>query len=206
MDFKIKIPEKITTMFANLDEKNRYFLFIGILLFVFLLDYFILMGPQLGALSKLNPDIKILLEDINKTKTDIQRLSSYQKEVVRAKATVEEANLKVRSREESPVILETISRFANKNGIKIDEIMPDPTGQKLLLDNKERKYYALPIQVEAKSGYHNFGRFLYQIETEGLFLKMGGVVIASNPDSKYHTVKLTLKAVIFEDVKPSEKK
>ena len=196
---KIEFFEKIKSALANLDEKNRYYIFGGILLFVFLLDYFLLMRPQLGALAKLNPENKILSEEIQKAKDDIQQLTHYQKEVEKAKQKVEEVNLKVRSREEVSAILETITLLANKNGVKIEQITPDTTDQKVLLDNKERKYYALPIDVQAKAGYHDLGRFLNQVETEGLFLAVNNFTISSSGELRYQNVKLTLKAIVFEE-------
>ena len=33
---KLEIPEKIKTIFNNLDEKNRYYVFCGILLFIYI--------------------------------------------------------------------------------------------------------------------------------------------------------------------------
>lgn len=203
---KLQIPEKITTVFANLDEKNRYYVFCGILVFVFLLDYLLLMRPQLGTLAKLNPEVNILAEDIHKAKTEIKNIDIYKNQIEQTKVKVDEANRKVMPRTEVPVVLETISRIANKTDIKIDQIMPKPTEQKMLLDKKERKYYSLPILVEGRGGYHNFGQFLFELETQGLFLRIGSFTIASVGESKNHNIKLTLEAIIFEESQLTEKK
>ena len=195
---KMEFVDKIKTTIANLDEKNRYYVFGGVLLFVFLLDYLILMGPQLGALSKLNPENKILIEDIQTAKSEIQKLAQYRQDIVKMNEEMVRINARVRQKEEVPLVLETITLLANKNDVKIEQITPNPVDQKLLLDNKERKYYSLPIDIQAKAGYHNFGRFLNQIEREGLYLGVKNFTITPGAESRNEVIKITLKAVVYE--------
>lgn len=192
-------PDQFSSLLDNIDEKTRYYIFGGILLFFFLLDYFLLMGPQLGALSKINPEIKILKEDISKAKTNIKMTSQYENQVDDLKRKVAIMNLRVKSREEVPMILENISVLANTNGVKIDNIMPSTADQEILLENDERIYYSLPITLEASSGYHDFGRFINNIETGDIFLKINTFTISSGKDSKRHNINLILGAVVFEE-------
>ena len=72
----IKIPEQISSVFSKVEGKNRYYVFVGILFVVFLLDYFLLMSPQLSSLKKINPEIRTLSENIKKAKADIDKLLS----------------------------------------------------------------------------------------------------------------------------------
>ena len=192
---KIKISELI----SKIDEKNRHYFLIGALLFVFFLDYFILMRPQLVTLTKINPEIKMLSQDIEKTREDIQKLSFYQSEVKRLESLLAETSQKVKSKEEVSIILEQISRMANQNNVKIDQLMPFIEDQKVLLDDNKRSYYALPILVQARSGYHDLGRFLNQLEKSNLFLYVTSFSIITGEDARAHALKMNLQAIVFEE-------
>jgi len=196
----IKIPEKISSIFTKVEGKNRYYVFVGILFFVLLLDYFILMRPQLGALKKINPEIKTLSENIKKAKEDIKKLNTYKSDLEKVSQKFEEANLKVKSRDEISFVLEYIARIANETGVKIDQIMPDTLGQELLTENNQRKYFDLPVYMEARSGYHNFGRFINKIEQNDISLRVGTFTVVVTNDKRLHTIKMTFKATIFEEV------
>ena len=197
----IKIPEQISSVFSKVEGKNRYYVFVGILFFFFLLDYFLLMSPQLGALKKINPEIKTLSDNIKKAKEDIEKLNTYKGDLEKASQKFEEANLKIKSRDEISYILEYIANIANETGVKIDQIMPDMLGQDLLTENPQRKYYELPIYMEARSGYHEFGRFMNKIEQNDISLRMGTFSIVVTNDTRLHAIKMTFQATIYEDAK-----
>lgn len=190
---------KIPDILNKIDEKNRYYIFIGILVFVFLADYFVLMRPQFAALTKISPEIRILSQDIQKAKEEIQRMSSYQDEIKRLEDKIKGSSLKMRSKDEVPLILERISQLANQNGVEIDQIMPFSQDQEILLQDNKRTYYALPILVEARSGYHSFGRFLNQLERDNIAVDEAAFAITATDDTRYHKVKLNLEAMVFEE-------
>jgi len=185
----------------SLDEKQSYAVLVGIICLILILDYFLLLGPQIGALNKISPEINILSKDIKEAKNNVLRIDQYNEQVGKLKDQLQDLNVHVISREEVPLILMTISTLAYQNGVKIDQIMPVSENQNLILDNNDRKYYSFPIHVQAQSGYHNFGRFINKIEQETIHLEIGSFSIASVQDSKHHMINLTLEAVIYEDVK-----
>ncbi len=201
----MKIPEKLAPILEqismkinSLDDKSRYYLFGFVLLSVFILDYFAFMSPQLAALRKITPQISITKSDIETLKHDQKSLPEYRLEIDALKEKVDIAQIKVRSRNEVPLILEAISNTASKNKIRIDEIMPKPDDQVKLIGDNDRQYYSLPIVLEAKSSYHDFGRFLNQVEQGNIFLTVKDFTIRNLPDSKMNSIKLTLLAIVYE--------
>lgn len=209
----MKAPEKLAPVVQNikdkidnLDEKQMYYILIGALVFVFLLDYFILMRPQLGTLNKISPEIKILKEDIEKAKTDIEKESFYRGEISRLQEEVDQANIKLRSKEEVPLILEYISRIADEHDLKIDQIMPDVEAQEVVLEKSEKAYFNLPILIDARSSFHNFGKFINGLENGDIFLTIAAFTVAkSDNDRRLHTIKITLNALVFGNVEEEEK-
>lgn len=190
----------------KLDPKYHYYLLGGVLLFVFLLDYFLLLKPLLGSLNKLSSQTAELQHNIQDAKTDIARVGQNRDQLEKIRNQVNEVKVKIRSAQEVPLILEDISRIASENGVKIDQLMPLKDQKVLLAKQKDVEYYALPIMVQARSPYHELGRWLAQLESERVFYGVGSLSIMNNPkDTMRHQVQITLKAAIFEPTKSDGK-
>lgn len=196
----MNIKDKIQEKFSSLTDKQIYWLFACVLVAIFILDFLLLMQPQLNALSKINPKIKQLKSDIQTAQNNIAQINHYQSEVKRLQKEIDAVNKNVLQRQEVPLILEKISRMADENKVRIDQVMPDTTSQQLLLENSEKRYYALPISIEARTGYHNFGRFLDAMEHAKIYFHVVSFNISAVPNSKQHMLALTVDAVVYEDV------
>ncbi len=196
------IREKISSLLEKVDGNNRYYVLVGFMALVFFLDYFAVMSPQLAAFKKINPEIKGVSDKIKRAKSDMKKLDTYQSDLEKLSKKFEEANLKIKSRDEVPSILEHIANIADESGVKIDQIMPDSLGQELLTENSQRKYYDLPIYMEARSSYHNLGRFLSKLSQNDISLRIGAFTIIATDDMRYNLVKLTLRATVYEEIIP----
>ncbi len=172
---------------------------IGLLVGVLLIDYFGVMQFQLSTLMSLNPQISKLSREVEVAKNNIQRMPQYRNELRALEEKIVHLNLKIKLREEIPLVLENISRMSNPNNVNIDRVMPDTSLEDPVLKNKEGQYFSVPVSVEASSGYHDFGRFLYQLEMEGVFWDILDFTIAANSsDSMKHIIKLNLNTIIFD--------
>lgn len=200
MDLKslIQNPKALLDVY----KKYPFYATVGLLLILLLIDYFGILRFQLNTLMSLDTKTTKLSMELQTAKTDMQRMPRYRQEVVDRKNQVAEINRKVNSREDVPLVLENISRIANRNDVKIERIMPDTSSHKPVLQNNTGKYFSIPIIIEARSGYHDFARFLNQLEAEGVFLDIPQFTIATNRgDSRKHVIKLTLHTVVFEEAK-----
>lgn len=198
---KIAIPEQILAKVKNLDERSRYLLLGGVVVLVFLLDFFVLMRPQFAALSKIHPKIKTVSDNIHRAQNDISNMPGYALQAAQLKEKLEDAGQSVYSKEEIFLILERISLLANQHNVKINSIMPDLQQQEPLVEETDRTYYAVPIVIEAASGYHDFGRFLNAVEQDETALDVDNFSINSSSDTARHALKLTFKALVFENKK-----
>ncbi len=199
--------DNILSQLPKVDEKNRNFLLGGVLIVIFLLDYFLVMSPQLKTLRTLNPKISSLATDIKTAKEDIKKINQYRQEIAKLNEQQEKANRRVITNEEVNWVLESISRMANDEHVKIDQIMPLKGSETVLLTNKDGKYYSLPIMVNARCGYHDLGRFLNKVERGDVFLSINDFSFAaSGDDTSRHVAKLTFKAVVFEKTEIQESK
>jgi len=205
----MNIPRLISSKLTALDEKNRYYVLGGILLFIFLLDYFLIMQPQLKTMMALNPKITILAKDFKRVKGDIPRYNQYQEEVLKLREKKMVSGTKILLKEEISMILENISRIANRVGVRINQIMPIKDSQQLALTNEDGNYYTLPILVDAKGGYHDIGRFFNQVENDPIFMSITDFDITANTsDPTHHSTRITIKAYVLgkgEETSPKGK-
>lgn len=196
------LQEKILEFFNNIDERQKYYMFAGVLLLFFLLDYFILMNPQIKALTTISPELTILQGDIQKVKDDIKRIDQYKMSTEETQKKMDELGQRVLTREGLPVVLAYISELANSNGFEVDQMIPNPDEQKSLLENNGREYFTLPIEIRGRCSYHHFGRFLNKMENGEFDLRLGEFSISGNPGQTtrpQHDVQLKVLAVVTED-------
>ena len=197
---KLQIPDKFSGLLGKINEKNFHYIFTGALILIFLLYYFVLIRPQINAIWKIKPEIESLSENIKKTKSDVTNLQDYKNKVEDFEQKLALMQAKVKLKYEMPLILERVSRIANEKNIKIDQITPLSVDAVSLLEDKHRKYYSLPIEIDASSGYHDFGGFLNALEQDEIFFKITEFSIAARSSSRTHRINLTLNTIIYEEV------
>lgn len=205
------IQDQITDLITKVNEKNPsivIFVAVGMILAVY---YVVFLQGKLKELTELSTTISNSQQALDVTKNDIQRYPQYQDEVKNLQGKITALSRKIKSKEEIPGALQNLSQLASKNGVKIEQLMPDTDRGKVLLKNKEGKYVAIPVIIGAKSSYHNFGRFINALEQQGIFSSVADFGLVTNPeDSNQHLLKLVLHIAIFEvadkDEKPAGKK
>jgi type IV pilus assembly protein PilO len=194
-----KIFSQIVSVVTRFSEKNPYYALGAFLLVVFLLDYFLIMQFQLGALFQLNPKLTTVAEDMRSTRSDIAKIGEYRQQIVSLGAMAKKVNSKIHTRDEIPLVINNVTRLAKRNSIRIEQIMPDSSAPEPIVKDSEGQYYAVPLRIEARGTYHDFGRFINQLENEEVFLTIGNFRMDASPlDSALHVIKLTLNAVVFE--------
>ncbi len=203
MNFKLDL---IIEKLKKLDPQYHYYILGGALLLVFLFNYFCLLKPLLGSLNKVNSQISEMRQNIEDVKTDIARVGQNRDQLEKIRNQVNEVKVKIRSAQEVPMILEDISRNASEYGVKIDQLMPLKEQKVLLAKQRDVEYYALPILIQARTPYHDLGRWLAQLEQDKIFYSVGSLSVLTNPkDPMRHQIQLTVKAAIFEPSKDNKK-
>ncbi len=184
---------------AQLNQKNRYYLLGGLLVVIFLVDYLLILKNQLANISNLSPKINILRQDIKEAEENIGKIKSYESQIYHLKEQLESFDIVIPVKEEMPLVLEGISRIASQNKIKIEQMMPLKGQQEQILANKEGKFFAVSILVEAIGGYHDIGRFLDQLEKDSIFKSILALNITPrSEDPLKNLIRLTIKTIILE--------
>jgi len=150
-------------------------------------------GSSLTAQQPMNNIVRVAIEALAAVLGGIQVL--YPCSMDEAYCTPTEKAVKV--------ALRTQQIIANETGVKIDQIMPDSLDQALLAENNQLKYFDMPIYLEARSSYHNLGRFLSKIgRKDDIALRVGAFTIVATNDNRFHLVKLTFQATVYEELVP----
>jgi len=196
---KIHIKDEALKIIAKINEKNPYYLIIGVLVMLLLADYFFIMRFQLGTLRALGPKKSELADHFKQFETNRSRVEKYKKDIVLLDEKLVGLEGRLRTVEQIPAVLEELSRAANRNKIFVQQILPDTNLAKPVLKNDEGQYYRMSVVVEGKSGYHHFAKFLNELEETGSLMRVNQLGITSAADNpRQHQVKLEVQAVIFE--------
>ena len=204
----MKIPEKIYSLInEKVNEQNRNYILIGIFVCIFVVDYFAITMWQVRALSTLNPKVSTLSKDLKQAQVDIKNVNQYRAQGNQLKNRMSTVGAAILSKEEIPVILDSISSLAKEFNVKINQVAPLKEEQKLVLSNSEGQYFVIPISVRAKASYHNLGRFFNAIESNDIFMSISDFSIAStNDDPLRHQVSLTIRTFVNEKTVTPESK
>lgn len=187
--------------FNKMDIKMRYGAFAAAVLVFVLVDYFALLGPQLGALNKMGEQTKTLSNDIQRVKADMTRINEIKQGLEGARRQLQGLDSKIRLLSEMPAVLEEMSAMANASQVKIDQLLPSKDGPQNLVTAGDIKYYALPIVVETRSGYHMFGRFLNKLENSNLLFMVKDLRMEGSDQSTNLSIRATLEVVLADKKK-----
>jgi len=165
---------KILEQFNKMNDQTRYGILGGVVFFIILLDVLLLVLPQIGAIGSTNDQVRQMTADTLQVQTDKQRINQLRKNLQDSRLQLSALSARVRPVQEVPSILTTISSIANEYGVKIEQLDPEKGQQETLKAASADKYYALPVLIKARCGYHMFGRFLnklegYVLHHEGLY-------------------------------------
>jgi len=123
---------------------------------------------------------------------------------------------------EMPDILQKIAEVAYESKVKIIKIEPvqkpaeapkmaakpvpaAKPGAKPEAKKPAAIYTDIPIQVEAKGGYHALGEFINMIETSDNIMSVGDIEIKANPDDiQNHNARFLIVAYVLREETPAK--
>lgn len=143
-------------MTAHTDRSNRKTLlvYVGVFASGIYIGWSFMLKPALDDLHRLRARIAS-----ESQKTEILRsISGAQDNIRRQEALLSDA-------EEVTWLIETVNRIAEDAGVQILSVMPQDA-------ETAGAYQRLPLQIEARSGYHEMGRFLSRVESHEKLVKV----------------------------------
>jgi Tfp pilus assembly protein PilO len=190
---------KIIEYYNNLNDKARYAILAGVVFLIILADVFLLVLPQIGGIADVNDQIKKMSDDTQQVLVGRQRTNLLKKSLQGERNQLSSLSIKVRPIQEVPAILSTISSIAKEYGVRIDQLIPEYNQLEALNADAEGKYYALPVLIKARCGYHNFGRFLNKVENAELSFMIKSFIVQNDETSpNTRLFSLTINIILKE--------
>jgi Tfp pilus assembly protein PilO len=134
--------------------------------------------------------------DLKNATADVSRIDDMRGAMTSYREKVERYEKMLPAEQEIPSLLENLSSMAKSSGVKIVGITPVSSREESRA--KKQVYKEIPIQISAKSGYHELGIFLAGLENADRFMKVSDIQIKSNSGSpKKHDVELMVLTYVL---------
>ena len=179
------------------DKKTQVMILAGLLVILAIVIYVsFIFKPQLARVLEAVSEAGSLGADLKQAESNIKNIPIFKKNIAAYEEKVDRYEKMLPAEQEIPSLLENLSNMAKSSNIKIVGIIP-VVGK----DEKPKKalvYQEIPILINAKSGYHELGKFLSSMENSDRFMKVADIQIRSNVQSpKKHDVELLVLTYIL---------
>ena len=147
------------------------------------------VAKSYGKLSRIRAEVKI-------AQRAVSEIEGLKKQVAKYQGKIESYERMLPAEQEIPKLLGDLSEMAKTSGVKIVGITPFQPKQEA--QSVERIYQEKPILINAKSGYHELGKFLADLENADRFMEVVDINIkVNNATPKRHDVELLVLTYVL---------
>lgn len=185
------------------DTKKLIFAALVVALF-FYLDFTFLLNPQKLKIKNANQKIAKLKEDLSSLNNDLVQMQRFES----AKGGKREEALKFKrliSEGELVSLLQEISRLARDNNIQIIQMKPSKGAKESRVSERSKnkasssggdELKSILIRLDLVCAYHNFGKFINDLENASMFVSVESFDIVSEK-SGYLQQKVNLLLLTY---------
>jgi type IV pilus assembly protein PilO len=168
-------PEKIKQKFdklldeklARVDNKQKGAILAIAMVLPLVLFYFLLYSPKQEEIARLQINKSSLEQEISKLAATARKIDEHRAMMAETEYKFSLASILLPDQKEIPSLLTNISSLATNSGLEVLTFKPRP--------EVTREFYAeIPVDIQVRGSYHNFGYFLYQVS------KLPRIVSVSN--------------------------
>ena len=168
---------------------------------IFILDMGFLLRWQFVSIHRLSTEMSQLNTEIRNSGIDTKFSGTYKNQLSDLKNEIADLNKMVIAEENLPAVMESISKFADMCGVRIQEIRPvvesgavdKATAAAAAKDVFSRK----KIFISVKSGFHQLGRFMALLESNSVFLNIKNIEIHTDQqETLRQMVTMTVEVVL----------
>ncbi len=188
----------ITNITKLIKEKNQVLvLFILVIAIILAAYFYFFLKPEIGALQKVLPEVAGLNKNIKEVDKLIDNIDSFKIKIADLKEKVGQYETRLPTKKEISSILNHLSALASEEDIQITGIKELET-IKGEIQEGEQAYSGVPIEIDMKSGYHQLGRFISEIENSDRLMKIDDLEIKSTSENlTEHNVKLIISSFVL---------
>lgn len=181
-------------LLEKLQLDNQKIILISLFFIVFAyIDYSFLIKMQVNHIKTVKPKIAKLKGDIdalNKSLADSGNLSGKQNQQA-------VPYLRMLSNDQLPMLLEEISNMAKSNNVMLMQVRQVKETKKKEEKQPPNNLASLYIELDLSGSYHDFGRFINNLENADKFIAVQDMNIKQQPaDSLLQKANLLLKIYV----------
>ena len=192
---------KLADRVKNLDLNVQYGILGIVLFFIFFLNYSLIIRWEMGTIRKMNDTQLNMKNEILRLESDTKRLNQLKAELVNQQKLLDDPNIKFRSKNDIPSLIQEIIKIGESFDVRVTQLTPLNGPEELLLTNAKGKYWAVPLSLQARAGYHSLGKWLNQLEKERLLLNVKNLSIVSDDKNiSFHNIQAVLRVVVMESL------
>jgi type IV pilus assembly protein PilO len=182
------------------EEQNRMYIILGVTVVLAALYLTFIIVPKFGQLSKASRVVNDLNNKIEQLNVRVKRQTAMKDKLDEFRKEYDGYSKRLPKEKEIPGFLEGVSSVAKTSKVKILSLTPSDL-KPVMTDGKENEYYKeMPILVTAKSGYHQLGEFVSDLETGTRFLHIGNLRIQYDSGfPRMHNVRMELSTYVSVD-------
>ena len=194
--------DKIKIAMANITklgkEKTQIYILCSFVVVIVLVSYFyFFLKPRMNILRKVLPKVAALSKESKEADKLIDNVDNLKAEIAQLKKGMSQYEARLPTQKEISSILNNLSDLASWENIKITEIKELET-IKGEMGEGEQAYSGVPIEIDMKSGYHQLGKFINQIENSDRLMKIDDLEINSASESlTEHNVRLIVSSFVL---------
>jgi len=148
-------------------------------IFLLAIYYLILLRPVIGKLNTLLPKVYEVKRDLKDARFLITNKALIEKKKEELLLKLEEYEKIFPAEREIPKLLENLSSIAGESNVRIVSTRPF-VKEDYSRNGVPKIYQEIPIEIVAKSGYHQLGQFLQKLETGDRYIMIKDVKISAN--------------------------
>lgn len=181
------------------NKNETMLILIMIALIVIAIYFFIFLKPSLGSLADIAPKLSMMEQNLEDARRMIAGKGTAEKNRLEFKEKMESYKALFPSSDEAAKVLENLSLIAGNSGVKIVGIKPF-RGEGYDAQEEKGLYNEFPVEIIARSGYHELGRFIHKLETGERFVSIEDLEIKGNPANiNKHRVRLITSTFILAE-------
>jgi type IV pilus assembly protein PilO len=165
---------------------------------LFLFYFSFILKPQVMRVTDVLGRNGRLMAELKTANSNIAKVEQFKKTIEAYRERVDDYEKRLPAEQEIPSLLENLSNMAKSSNVKIIGITPVQKALKEQRGQKGQTYQEIPILITAKSGYHELGYFLSDLENSDRFMKVTDIAIRTNRvTQKKHDVELMISTYIL---------
>jgi type IV pilus assembly protein PilO len=184
------------------DENNRNYIITGVAAVFIALYLSFAVIPKFTELSRTSRVVNDLNDKIDLVSSRVRRLNQTTKRLEALRKEQASYSEQLPVAKDIPKLLEGLSSMAKSSKVKILSITPSELRADAKVAGSEKYYKEMPIRITAKSGYHQLGHFISNLERGKRLIIINDLGIKNDSKTpRMHSVRIVLNAYVSVEEK-----